>query len=86
MAGELSNNLGKPLVHAETGARIEVKVAYRIDLASGRFVPVEKNPELTLVPWRTALEKQISKQASDFMRTEDMNRRLGRSRGGPEIS
>ena len=86
IAGELSSDLGKPFVEAKIGTQIEGKIARRVDLASGRFALVEKSREFTLVPWRTALEKQIGKQASGIMRADGINWRFGRSRAGPEIS
>ena len=86
VAGELSNDLGKPFVEAKIGARIEGKIARRIDMANGQFALVEKSREFTLVPWRTALEKQIGKQASGIMRADGINWRFGRLRAGPEIS
>jgi type IV secretory pathway VirD2 relaxase len=86
IAGELSNDLGKDYVEAKIGGRIEGKIARGIELSSGRFALVEKSREFTLVPWRTALEKQIGKQASGIMRVDGISWRFGRQRGGPEIS
>lgn len=86
VATGMSDDLGKPFAEAQAGARIEGKIVRRIDLASGRFVLVEKSREFTLVPWRSVLHKHIGKQASGIMRADGINWRFGRSRAGPEIS
>lgn len=86
VAGEISEELGKPFAETRTGDAIEGKLARRIDLVSGRFALVEKSREFTLVPWTPVLEKQIGKQVGGIMRTDGINWRFGRGRGGPEIS
>jgi type IV secretory pathway VirD2 relaxase len=86
VASDLSTELNKPFVEAKIGSRIEGKIARRIDLSGTRFALVEKSREFTLVPWRTALERQIGKQASGIIRADGINWRFGRQRAGPEIS
>jgi type IV secretory pathway VirD2 relaxase len=86
VAGELSRELGKTFADAKVGARIEGEIVRRIDMSSGYFALMEKSREFTLVPWHSALEKQIGKQASGIMRADGINWRFGRSRAGPEIS
>ena len=85
VAGEVSNDLGKPFAEARQGERVEGRVARRIDVASGRFALIENSREFTLVPWRAALEKHIGKQASGIMRADGISWRFGRGRLGPEI-
>lgn len=86
VAGQLSDELGKPFTEARIGDAIAGRLSRRIDLVSGRFALIEKSREFTLVPWRPALERQIGKQASGLMRADGVNWRFGRSRSGPAIS
>ncbi|WP_066810223.1 relaxase/mobilization nuclease RlxS [Sphingomonas asaccharolytica] len=85
-AGKLSDELGKSFAEANSGDRIEGRLARRVDLISGRFALVERSREFALVPWRPALEKQLGNEVAGIMRTDGINWRFGRSRSGPEIS
>ncbi len=86
VAGELSTEIGKPFVETQIGTQVDGKLARRIEMLSGRFALVEKSREFTLVPWAKVLERQIGKQVGGIMRTDGINWRVGRGRGGPEIS
>jgi len=83
---ELAAELGKPFVEARAGDVIEGRLLRHVDLASGRYVVVEKSREFTLAPWRPALENQLGKTASGIMRQDGVSWRLGRGRAGPGIS
>jgi hypothetical protein len=83
---ELAEELGKPFVEARAGDAIEGRLLRRVDLASGRFAIVENSREFTLLPWRTALERQLGKPVGGIVRPEGVNWHFGRGRGGPEIS
>lgn len=86
VAGQLSEELGKPFAETRTGDAIEGTLARRIDLVSGKVALVEKSREFTLVPWTPVLKKQVGKQVGGLMRADGINWRFGRGRGGPEIS
>ena len=86
VAEGLSAEFGKPYAEARTGVAIEGRLIRRIDLASGRFAIVENQREFTLVPWRPVLERQLGQTVSGVMRTDGISWRLGRGRGGPQIS
>jgi type IV secretory pathway VirD2 relaxase len=82
---QLAEELGKPFVESELGRPVEGRLARRIDLICGPFALVEQSREFTLVPWRQVLEKQIGKRVSGIMRSDGLNWRFARQRGGPEI-
>jgi type IV secretory pathway VirD2 relaxase len=82
---QLAEELGKPFVASEIDHHVEGRLSRRVDLIGGRFALVEQSREFTLVPWRPVLEKQIGKQVSGIMRSDGLNWRFGRQRGGPEI-
>ncbi|MBO9580156.1 MAG: relaxase/mobilization nuclease and DUF3363 domain-containing protein [Sphingobium sp.] len=86
-AGErLAEEMGKPFVEAQVGRVVDGRLTRRIDLLSGRFALVEQSKEFTLVPWRPVLEKQLGNQVGGLMRSDGVNWRFGRDRGGPVIS
>jgi type IV secretory pathway VirD2 relaxase len=82
---QLAEKLGKSFAESEIGQHVAGRLSRRVDLISGRFGLVEQSQEFTLVPWRRVLEKQIGKQVSGVMRSDGINLRFGRERGGPEI-
>jgi len=83
---ELAGELGKPFVEARTGAAVEGRLLRHVDLASGRFALVENGREFTLVPWRTALERQVGQTVTGMMRDQGVSWQFGRGRSGPQIS
>jgi type IV secretory pathway VirD2 relaxase len=86
IAGELSAEFGKPFAEAQIGTQFDGKLARKIEMLSGRYALVEKSREFTLVPWRPVLERQLGKQVGGIMRADGINWRVGRGRGGLEIS
>lgn len=86
LAGDLSAELGKPFVEARSGTAIKGRLVRSIDLASGRFAIIENSREFTLVPWRPVLERQLGQNVTGVMGTDGISWRLGRGRGGPQIS
>jgi hypothetical protein len=83
---ELADELGKPFVESEVGQYVSGQLSRRVDLIGHRFALVEQSREFRLVPWRPVLEKQIGKEVSGVMRSDGVNWRFGRQRGGPEIA
>jgi type IV secretory pathway VirD2 relaxase len=86
VAGELGAELGKPFVEAAAGARIEGRLARRVELASGSYALVERSREFTLVPWRPVLDRHFGKQVAGIPHRNGISWHLGRSRTGPQIS
>lgn len=74
---------------AETGLRFEalgeepVRGVYRsrVDLASGRFVMVERDGEFRLAPWGQALDRRLGQEVSGAQGPGGMTWDLGRGRG-----
>jgi len=85
VAGQLSDELGKPFGDAPEGARIEGVYRRSLDLVSGRFALVERARNFTLVPWRPVLDRHVGKAVSGVLRGDSVNWSLGRGRGGPMI-
>jgi type IV secretory pathway VirD2 relaxase len=84
VAGQLSDELGKSFRETQSGDPIEGRLVRRVDLVAGRFALVEKSREFTLVPWRSALERQLGKQVGGIMRSDSINWLFSRGRG-PDI-
>ena len=85
VAGQLSDELGKPFIDTRDGERLEGLLRRRVDLASGRFALVEKSREFTLVPWRPVLERRFGKPVAGILRTGGLSWTIGRGRPGPSI-
>jgi len=86
VAGQLSDELGKPFAEAKAGERIEGRLARSVEMASGRHVLIERSRDFTLVPWRPVLERHVGKAVSGIMRDSGINWTFGRQRSGPTIS
>jgi len=81
IAGQLSKELGLHYVELSPGEPVEGTMRKSIELASGKFVVIEKSREFTLVPWRPVLEKNIGKEVSGIMRESGISWTIGRQRG-----
>ena len=84
-ADRLSKELGKPFIEPLDGERIEGIYRRPLRLASGKFAVIEKSKEFTLVPWRTALDRQRGKAVSGIVRGTTISWSFTRSRS-PGIS
>jgi type IV secretory pathway VirD2 relaxase len=82
-AGRISRDLGKSVVPARVGDRIEGVYRRPIDTAQGRFALIERSKEFTLVPWRDVLEQRRGMEVSGIVRGSGINWDLGRGRSGP---
>jgi len=82
----LSQQVGKRFEPAQIGDRVEGVISQCVDLESGSYALVERARDFTLVPWRSALEKQIGHQVSGLMRSVGVSWQFGRGRAGPTIS
>ncbi|MGV1682361.1 relaxase/mobilization nuclease RlxS [Sphingopyxis sp. NJF-3] len=86
VAGQLSDELGKPFREAKSGDRIEGRLVRSVEMANGRHALVERSRDFTLVPWRPVLDRQVGKPVAGIMRDGGINWTLGRQRSGPAIS
>jgi len=86
LARGLSAELGKIFVEANEGARVDGKLARRIDAVGGRYALVEKAKQFTLVPWKPVLDRHVGKDIGGVVRESGISWTIGRSRGGPTIS
>ncbi len=86
VGAQLSGELG--LRFTEAPAKGQIAGIYRksIELVGGRFAVIAKSREFSLVPWRPALENQIGKSVTGFIRGSGVSWTIGRSRGGPSVS
>jgi type IV secretory pathway VirD2 relaxase len=85
VAGQLSDDLGLVFVETRAGERIEGVLRRPIETVGERYALIEKSHEFTLVPWRSALEKQIGQTVSGLMRSDGTGWTFGRGREGPNI-
>jgi hypothetical protein len=86
VASQLSSELDLDYAEVQNGERIEGIYRRSLNLASGRFVVIEKSREFTLVPWRPVLERSLGKQVAGIARGEMISWTLGRQRSGPSVS
>lgn len=81
VAGQFFDQLGLAYVETRSGEPVEGTLRRSIELASGKYAPVEKSREFTLVPWRPVLERHIGKQVSGVRRGDGISWTIGRQRG-----
>lgn len=86
VAGQLSDELGKPFAEPGPTERIEGRFSRAVDMASGRYALIERARDFTLVPWRPMLDRYVGKSVSGIMRENGISWTLGRQRSGPTIS
>ncbi len=75
-----ASTIGKRYVPAASGP---IEGVYRepVQLVSGRFAVIEKARELTLVPWRPVLDRELGKNVRGMARGDAISWTIGRSRG-----
>ncbi|MGV7120811.1 relaxase/mobilization nuclease RlxS [Sphingopyxis sp. 550A] len=86
VAGQLSDEVGKPFAEAKPHEPIQGRLVRAVDMTSGRHALVERSRDFTLVPWRPVMERQIGKNVSGIMREGGISWTFGRQRSGPNIS
>lgn len=86
VAGQFSEELGRPFAEMKAGERIDGRLVRAVDMASGRHALIERSRDFTLVPWRPALEPQVGKPVVGIMRERGVSWTFGRQRSGPSIS
>ena len=82
---QLEAQIGKAFIDPVPGIRIDGVYQQAVDLASGRFAVIEKSLELTLVPWRSALERHMGRAVSGIPYGDGFDWTIGRGRGGPSL-
>ncbi len=85
VAGQLSDELGLTFAESKPGERIEGRLRRQVETLGGKLALIEKSREFTLVPWRTALERQIGRPVSGIVRSGGVSWSFGRERGGPAL-
>jgi type IV secretory pathway VirD2 relaxase len=86
VGGQLAEQLGLGYVAQESGRSIEGIYRRRVDLVSGRYALIERSHEFTLVPWRSALERNLGQHVAGVVKGDGgISWTLGRRRG-PSIS
>lgn len=86
IAGQLSDEVGKPFVEAKSGERLEGRFARTVELVSGRHALIERSRDFTLVPWRPVLDRHVGKAVYGIVRDSGINWTLGPQRRGLGIS
>ena len=86
VAGQLSTELG--LAYAETKSSHHVERVYQgpVDLVSGKFAPIAKSREFTLVLWRPVLERSLVKSVAGIVCGKSNSWTLECQSNGPGIS
>lgn len=86
VAGQLSDELGKPFADVGPHQQVAGRLVRAVEMTRGRHALVERSRDFTLVPWRPVLERHVGKNVSGIMRDSGINWTLGRERGGPTVS
>jgi type IV secretory pathway VirD2 relaxase len=86
VAGQLSDELGKPFAEVGQHQQVVGQLVRAVEMNSGRHALIERSRDFTLVPWRPVLERHIGKNVSGIMRDSGINWTFGRQRSGPTIS
>ena len=72
-------------VEAKRGQVIDGVYRHSLDLASGRFAVIDNGRDITLVPWRPVLDRNLGQTVSGIIRGDTVSWTLGRQRSGPSI-
>ena len=86
VAGQLSDELGKPFTEAGQHQQVAGRLVRAVEMNSGRHALIERSRDFTLVPWRPVLDRHVGKNVSGIMRDSGINWTFGRQRAGPTIS
>lgn len=86
VAGQLSDELGKPFAEVRSQETVQGRLVRAVEMHGGRHALIERSRDFTLVPWRPVLERHIGKHVSGIMRDSGINWTFGRQRSGPSIS
>jgi len=78
---DLAEEFGKPFVAALKEGSIQGRYVRDVELASGRYALLERKRELTLVPWRRALERVSGRQLIGVARNGRVTWDWGKGRG-----
>lgn len=70
-----------PFRAAADGETVSGKFTGTVQLSSGKFAIVEKSHELTLVPWRPVIDRQLGREVMGVMQGGSVSWQLARQRG-----
>ena len=77
----LSKTLGKSYQAAPDSGRLTGIYRQVIDRPSGKYAVIEKSKEFTLVPWRSAMDRNLGKSISGVVRGQTISWTLTKARG-----
>ena len=77
----LSRRLGKPYEATSGSGRISGIYRKAIQRPSGKYAIIEKSKEFTLVPWRSAMDRNLGKSISGLMKGQTISWTLTKARG-----
>ncbi len=78
---KISKEFGKPVTPVSRTGKIEGKYVRDVELASGKFALLEKQRELTLVPWRRAMARAIGRNMVGVARNNRITWDWSKGRG-----
>ena len=77
---QLAQRHGVPFHAAEDGEWVHGRFRETVQLASGKYALLENGHELTLVPWRPVIERELGRELSARVHGMSISWELGRSR------
>jgi type IV secretory pathway VirD2 relaxase len=81
VGAELAAEKSLPFRAAADGETVSGKFTDTVQLQSGKFAIVEKAHELTLVPWRPVIDRQLGHEVMGIVQGGSVSWQLGRARG-----
>ena len=77
----LSKTVNKPYKAAPVSGHLSGIYRKAIDRPSGKYAVIEKSKEFTLVPWRSAMDRNLGKLISGLVRGQTISWTLTKARG-----
>lgn len=77
----MARDLGTEISLVHRGGRTENVFLWPLDTAQGRFALIERAKEVTLVPWRHALETRRGLAMTGVVRANGIARTFDKARG-----
>lgn len=78
---DLAAKKALPFRAAADGETVKGKFAGKAQISSGKFAIVEKPHEVTLVPWRPFIDRQLGREVAGIVHGDSVSWQLGRQRG-----
>jgi len=81
VGAEMAESNSLPFRAVADGEKISGKFTGTVQLSSGKFAVVEQSHELTLVPWRPVIDRQLGREVAGIVQDGSVSWQLGRQRG-----